>query len=491
MPSLSRNFHRLNHYRLFTHDMGQLVPVCVQEVLPGDKFRHSSRALMRVQPLLKPVMHPVDVRIHHWFVPNRIIWDSWEDFITRADSELTIPTITLTNQARGSLADHMGIPCDGAQDYDVNALPFYAYNLIYNTAYRDQNIITEVAEDSTDLQIIAWGKDYFTTARTEPQFGAAGIDIPFSAGTQAPVTGVGFTGNTSGLMDTGTPTVRETEGDTTYPFTYALANPDELAISASDNSSTSRPEIYADLSAVSGGGINVNDMRAAIAQQRFLEHRNRFGGRYEDYLRFNGVRPRDGRLDRPEYLGGGQNTISFSEILATADVGGLGVGDFAGHGISAVSTRPYRRFFEEHGYVISLMSVRPRSIYSHILPRHWLRSTVFDYWHKELEAQGPQEVFVKELYALNANSTDVFGYQGRHDEYRHAQSFVSGEFRDGGSEEDWHFGRDFASAPALNASFIECVPTDRVYADTASPELYTMVTHDIGATRPVSSRAQH
>lgn len=473
--------------------MGQLVPVGLTEVLPGDKFNHRSRALLRVQPLLKPVMHPVDVRIHHWFVPTRIIWSDWEDFITRADSELTIPTITLTNQARGSLADHLGIPCDGTTDYELNALPFYAYNAIYNHAYRDQNLISEVAEDSLALQYIAWEKDYFTTARAEPQFGDAAIDIPFSSGTEAPVRGVGV------LAPGGTPSWDQSTGQTIHESGSNSATSgntdgnrwsDNLVI-RQDADALTYPDVYADLSAAVGGGINVNDMRAAIAQQKFLEHRNRFGGRYEDYLRFNGIRPRDGRLSDPEYLGGGKNTISFSEVLATSDAGTLNVGDFTGHGITGVTTRPYRRFFEEHGYVVSLMSVRPRAIYSQLLPRHWLRSTVFDFWHKELEAQGPQEVFVKELYALNANATDVLGYNGRHDEYRHQQSYVSGEFRDGGSEEDWHFGRDFSSAPALNSTLINCVPTDRVYADTATPELYTMVTHNLRATRPVSERARH
>lgn len=492
MPYASRNRHNLSHYRLLTHDMGQLVPVGVQEVLPGDKFNHRSRAMLRVQPLLKPVMHPVEVRIHHWFVPNRIIWSDWEDFITRADSDLTIPTITLTNQARGSLADHLGIPCDGTTDYELNALPFYAYNAIYNHAYRDQNLISEVAQDDLNLKYIAWQKDYFTTARTEPQFGDAAIDIPFATGSKAPVKGIGTENqtwnDTSGsVYETGETASTDFGSDafiigtTSGTRVYIDQDPDNAGF----------PGIFADLSAAAGAGINVNDMRSAIAQQKFLEHRNRFGGRYEDYLRFMGVRPRDGRLSDPEYLGGGKNVISFSEVLSTADSGALGVGDLAGHGITGVTTRPYRRYFEEHGYVISLMSVRPRAIYSQVLHRHWLRSTVFDFWHKELEAQGPQEVFTKELYALNANSTDILGYQGRHDEYRAIQSYVSGEYRDGGSEEDWHFARDFASAPALNQSFIDCVPTDRVYADTATPELYSMVTHSIRAVRPVSERAQH
>ena len=150
--------------------------------------------------------------------------------------------------------------------------------------------------------------------------------------------------------------------------------------------------------------------------------------------------PRDSRLQNPEYLGGGRNIISFSEVLSAAESGTAVVGDLAGHGIAALSHRPYRRFFQEHGYIISLLSVRPRTMYTNMLPRHFSRSESWDFWQKELEAMGPQEVFTKEIYGPHADATTIFGYNGRHDEYRHNMSYVSGEFRDGGTEEDWHHG---------------------------------------------------
>lgn len=496
MPKLARHKHSLSHYRLATFDMGYLVPVGLVEVLPGDKFMHSSRALLRVQPLLKPLMHPVDVRIHHWFVPNRLVWDEWDAFITRRDPDLTIPTINYSSGVDDyDLLDHMGVPDD---DQTISALPVRVYNAIYNHAYRDQNLIDEFDLDDLTLKRIAWAKDYFTTARAEPQFGDASIDIPFAPGAQAPVYGIGFEqgtdsfANSSGTFTHGAD--NSTLGDKTQDVTLAdslgLRTTNVSRILQSPENAT-HPNVYADLSESAGGGINVNDLREAMAMQRYLEHRNRYGSRHEDYLRFLGINPSDARLQNPEYLGGGKNTISFSEVLATADSGSATVGDLSGHGIGGLSTRKYRRFFEESGFVMSLMSVRPRTIYMQQLHRMFLRSTVFDYWQKELEAMGPQEIYTKELYGLHPNATDIFGYNGRHDEYRHHPSFVSGSFRAGGTEEDWHLGRDFSSAPALNESFINCVPTDRVYADTATPEIYANVSHNLTAIRGVSKRSKH
>jgi len=350
--------------------------------------------------------------------------------------------------------------------------------------------------DDLALKRIAWQKDYFTTARAEPQFGTAGVEIPFSAGTLAPVTddqgdpldprALAFDHSTLGnipiIADRGT------------GGTGAISGIEASGASGAENNRalvTDFDELYADLSQAVGGGIAVNDLRQAMAFQRFLEHRNRYGSRHEDYLRFNGIRPSDARLQNPEYLGGGSNTISFSEVLATAEGTNTDVGDLSGHGIAALSTRPYRRFFEEDGIVLSLMSVRPRTMYSQQLHKMWLRRSYRDYFQKEFEALGPQAVLTKELYGLHPNVVDVFGYNGRHDEYRHHPSYVSGSFRDGGAEEDWHLARDFSSAPALNAAFINCAPSDRIYADTATPELYVNVSHRLNAIRQVSATSRY
>ena len=487
MPSLRRASHNLSHYRLATMDMGWLVPVSCVEVLMGDTFVHSSSALLRVAPLLSPLMHPVDVRIHHWFVPFRVIWSDWDEFIT-GKSTPTFPTITYTTATDDyKLADALGLP---DVTNTVSALPFRAYQLIYNEMYRDDDLITEVSLDTLDMRRIAWEKDYFTSCRPSAQQGSA-FSIPFSSGS-VPVTGIGIEdgSSTAGASKQ----LWETDAAAARTITAAWEDAGSNIMIEGESTSTAAgasntPQIRADLSQASGG-IDVNDLRLAIAQQKHAEARNRWGDRIQDYLAYHGIRPRDGRLDLPEYLGGGKQTISFSEVLATgSESGSTNLGDLAGHGIAALRTRRYGRFFAESGIVMSLMSIRPRAIYTEQIHRFWLRSDKDEFWQKEYEELGPQAVLKKEVYGAHGNSTDVFGYNGRHDDYRHHPSYVSGEFRDS-THYDWHMGRILGSSPTLNQSFVECSPTDRIYANASEAEVKVMINHDIRAKRMVRKTAR-
>jgi len=502
MAGMKRARHNLSHYRLATMDMGYLVPVACLEVLMGDSFVHTTRALIRASTMVAPVMHPVDVRIHHWYVPNRVIWNretdtnsSWDEFITGRDPAETVPTVTYTEGSSDySLLDHLGVPKGANQT--LCALPIRAYNKIYNEFYRDQDLITAVAQNDLALKRIAWAKDYFTSARANPQQGTA-ISIPFQSGTKAPVKGIGVetgqtthTGNVN-LWETDATSARSVPAWTTGASDIFLIE-GEATNTAVGSSNT--PQIYADLSQSVGGGININDFRLAMAMQKHLEARNRYGSRIQDYLAYHGIRPRDGRLDLPEYLGGGKHVVSFSEVLATAntevDTETTHVGDMAGHGISGMRTRPYRHFFPESGWVLSLLSIRPRTIYETQLHRMWLRSSKNDFWQKEYEMLGPQAVLKKEVYAKHGNTTDILGYNGRHDEYRRHPSYVTGTFRTS-TDDHWHMARILESAPSLNAGFIECIPTDRIYADTTEPEIRAMVSHDISARRLVRKVARY
>lgn len=482
---LKRSKHNLSHYRLTTFDQGYLVPVGCIEILMGDSIRHVASSMLRVAPLVSPLMHPVDVRIHHWFVPMRVIWDSWDEFIT-GQSTPTYPTVTYTNGVDDyELVDHLGLP---DTTNTISALPFRAYNKIFNEFYRDQDLITEVAEDSLDLQRVSWEKDYFTSARPSAQQGSA-VSIPFATGSRADVRGVGID---SGWSKT-SGTIEETGGNTVTAANTDGNRYDSGVFARQDAADTDHPDIYADLSSTGlSGGVDVNDFRLSMAMQRHLEARNRYGSRIQDYLAYHGIRPRDGRLEIPEYLGGGKQTISFSEVLATAVDSGSNtdVGDMAGHGIAAIRTRPYGRFFSESGFMLSLMSVRPRTIYSEQIHKMWLRSSKDDFWQKEYEELGPQAVLKKEVYGAHGNSTDIFGYNGRHDEYRRHPSYVTGDFRNS-TDYHWHYARILGSSPTLNQSFVECAPTDRVYADTSEPEIRAMVNHDIFAKRLVRKRPKH
>lgn len=485
---MKRFKHNLSHYHMTTFDQGYLVPVSNIEVIMGDSIRQVSAAMMRVAPLAAPVMHPVDVRLHHWFVPYRVIWDEWDEFITgRASS--TFPTITYTSGVSDyTLLDRMGVPDD---TNTINALPVRAYNLIYNEFYRDDDLITAVSTDDLALKRIAWEKDYFTSARLTAQQGST-VAIPFGAGNKAPVKNIGIKNQgsyatQSDVYESGNTSTTSFDG---WQVKSSPAGAGQAGLHIGRDTGTGYPDIYADLSAATGGGIDINEFRLAMAMQKHQEARSRFGDRIQDYLAYHGIRPRDGRLEIPEYLGGGKSTVSFSEVLSTSDSGLRDVGDMTGHGIASVRTRPFGRFFAESGIMMTLMSVRPKTIYANALHRKWLRSDKWDYWQKEAEELGPQEVLTKEVYAAHGNSTDVFGYNGRHDDFRRHPSYVSGAFRDS-TDDFWHMARQLSSSPTLNQSFVECSPTDRVYLDTSEPEVRVMCAHDIKAKRLVRRKAKH
>lgn len=479
---MRRNMFDLSHEHKTSFDMGQLVPICTEEVLPGDTFIASSSMLARVAPLAHPIMHDCEISVHHWYVPNRIIWDQWEDFIT-GDDTITHPTKTLDTDL--DLADRFGMyPQTGLV---VNQLPFRAYNTIWNYNFRDQDLQAERDINDDTLARVCWQKDYFTTARAAPQIGDA-IQLGFSAGT-APVDGIGLTdsvfnqwaaaGQTINKVDNTQETTVSTSGSR-----WTSYNGNQQVV-VKENGNAGYPGVYADLSQATGG-IDIDELRRSIALQRFAEARARFGSRYEDYLRFLGVNPRDGRLDRPEYLGGGKQSLAFSEVITTAEGSTTVPGDLYGHGIGAMRSRRYRKMFEEHGWVITTAFVRPKTGYLQAMPRKFLRSDPMDYWQKELETLPWQQVKHKEIYAPDNNDT-VFGYVPRFDEYRFNFNYASGTFRT--TDKDWHMQRDLSAEPTLNSSFVECTPTDRIYSDNSMPEITANVYNSIKAMRLVRRNA--
>lgn len=490
---MKRNKFSLSNYKLMSVKMGGLYPCGIQEVLPGDTFQHSSSMLIRCSPLVAPVMHPVHARVHHWFVPHRIVWDDWESFITGGPDGMdasVFPTVTLTstNAPVQSLADYFGMPpCLSAATYGVSALPFRAYALIFNEWYRDQDLVTPLVIDKSDgadittnttLQNVAWEKDYFTSARPWTQKGP-NVTIPVGG----PVTGLGTNSNTYANTSA---TFRQTGGTTIPIGTSAQGVAVGQWIMTQDPDNPGYPNVRVD------ADVSVNDLRLSLALQRYEEARARYGSRYTEYLRYLGVRSSDARLQRPEYLGGGKQTVQFSEVLQTGvTTSGEdgGVGNFGGHGIGALRSNRYRRFFEEHGYVISLLSIKPRTIYANSLSRTFNRRTKEDFWQRELQHIGQQEVLNKEVYIDGTTGTPdgVFGYQDRYDEYRRSESTVAGDFRTT-LLNYWHMARTFASQPTLNASFVQSNPTNRIFADqTGDDTLYCMVSHSIQARRMVAA----
>jgi len=484
---MKRSKHNLSNYKLLTGDMGQLIPCGVAEVLPGDTFQHRTSMLVRLSPLAAPVMHPVSVRLHHFFVPNRLTWDKWEDFITGGEDGKNadvVPTLDSTG-VNSDILDYMGIP--NVSGIPINALPIYAYNLIYNEWFRDQDLHTERAPEDTSLARVGWEKDYFTAARPWPQ---KGDEVLMPVGERAPVYGIGKANQTyevasGGVFETGK------TGATTYQTGAQIGEgANDVFLAQQDPNNPGFPNIWADLAQATG--VNVRDVRLAFAIQRFQEARSRYGSRYTEYLRYLGVKSSDARLQRPEYLGGGRVRVSISEVLQTApETGaepsnGLGVGDMYGHGITAMRGNRYRRFFEENGYVISLLSVRPKAIYEQGIERTWLRKDKEDYFQKELQFIGQQAVFNQEIYGQSGGNT-VWGYQDRYADYRQVASKVSGEFRN--VLNYWHLARQFETAPALNASFIDCNPSKRIFNEQTQHSLWIMCQHKLMARRLVSRNA--
>lgn len=487
---MKRNKFNLSNYQLTTCDMGELVPIGLTEALPGDTIQHRTNVLIRMSPLAAPVMHPITARVHHFFVPMRLLWDEgpgdrWEDFITGGpdgDDSSTIPTLSNTDTI-GDLLDHLGVPRISGQT--VSALPLRAVNMCFNEYYRDQDLVAERDLEDVTTPFIAWEKDYFTSCRPWTQ---KGPDVTLPLGDLAPVTGIG----TSGVPNAVDVAVTETSGESrTYERAYQTDQNNLVAIEASEGQ-PDQPRIYADLAQAIGA--NINDVRRAFAIQRYQEARARYGSRYTEYLRYlvPGLRPDDGRLQRPEFLGGGRTQMNVSEVLQTAPESGqeptkeYGVGDMYGHGIAAMRSNAYRRFIPEHGYIVTFLSVRPKAIYTRALNRMWRRQYKEDFFQKELQHIGQQEVNNEEVWA-NGDVGGTFGYQDRYMEYREHPSQVSGEFRN--ILNYWHLAREFQSLPVLNQSFIDCVPSKRIFNEQTQNSLWVMAQHNMVARRVLDRSA--
>ena len=491
-----RSTFGLSHYRLFSAKMGYIYPIACYEVLPGDTFRQSTSLFLRLAPLVTPVMHPVHVKIHSWYVPYRLLWEDWEDFRTRGPegtdaSEVPYITAPSGGFPVGSLADYLGIPT-GIGGLTVNAFAFRAYNYIFNENYRDERVQDELpwvmtggadTTTSTALAPSPWGRDYFTTASPTPQTGPE-VTIPVNMGDAGLPTLTGTVignGKPSFTVSGNTTSVGMLTGSSAQGGTVTMTGATGVNNAMQWKDPALKVSIDYKPGEASIGSINIADWREAMAMQRFEETRSLWGARYNEFLMDMGIRPSDARLQLPEYLGGGRQTIQFSEVLQTAPGGEDPVGALKGHGIGAMRTNRFRRFFEEDGIVLTFAMVRPIGIYMQGLHKMWSRRSFAEFYNYQFEHLSQQPVYTRELYAGVTDKDKVFGYQNIYDDYRSIPSQVSGEMRT--ILNSWHMARDFSNEPVLNGDFMTSPPTNRIFAAQENDTLYCMAHHTIHSRR--------
>lgn len=497
----------LSNTKLFSGNMGKLIPIGLYEVIPGDTFQHAVNLFVRMAPLATPVMHPVRVRTWQFFVPFRLLWDSWEPFITGGEQGTdsnTIPKVLLAEADRpvGSLADYLGIP-PGPTQYSFMAAPFQAYNEIVNKWFRDQDLQTERLNprgngdfNSTSLDVslasVNWNKDRFTTARSEPQKGLPALiplseqlspSVPATPLTQLRPKGIGIT--TGSTWDTGgSGNVTEPTGDVEdYADYQSTAN----TYIEEDPNDAGTPNVRIEMEDI---GTLLEDIRYGAAVQRFRERMQRAGSRYVEYLKSSfGVKASDARLQNPELLASGMGSMQFSEVLQTSpnvDTGtsdAEGVGNMSGHGISLTRSNRYRRFFEEHGFVMTLMSMEPVAMYTEGLEKLWTKTFKEDFYDKDLALLGEEPVYNRELQSNHTDQAAVFGYQRRYYDYLTKLNSIGGEFRT--TLDDWHMARKLPTDVALNSSFVTCDPTNRIYQATSAAQFYCRADHSVQVRRAV------
>lgn len=485
------NLFDLTHDVKLSGKMGNLIPVMVMECVPGDKVTLAADILLRFAPLVAPVMHRADVTVHYFFCPNRLNWSNWEDFIT-GNAVHELPNVQIndaTTEAQLNFLDYMGVPVRtaGTSTKRINALPLAAYQKIYNEYYRDQNLVTEVASDLVDggnpigvfaeMRKRSYEHDYFTSALPFAQKGDA-VEIPLGTVELDPDW-------IAGTM-TGQPSFVDNAG------AIASGNIDQTGTGIHVAAGVT-PNAYDPDGTLGVEPTTINSLRRAFKLQQFLEKMARGGTRYIEVIKsVFGIQSSDKRLQRPEYITGTKSPVIISEVLNTTgsfESGGVDPtsppqGNMAGHAVSVGQGYLGKYNVEEHGYIIGILSVMPKTAYQQGIPKHYIKTDRLDWYWPDFANIGEQEVLNEEVFAYTATSAETFGYVPRYSEYKYIPSRVAGEFRT--TLNHWHMGRIFSSQPTLSQAFLELDPdeVERIFAvQDGSDNLYMHVLNKVKARR--------
>lgn len=526
------NTFNLSHSRKFPMPAGKLIPCFLAETVPNDTFTINTSQLIRMAPMVAPPMHEISAYIHFFFVPNRIAWQGWEKFINGGKDGDDTPVFPFVNLGQvgpdiGNISDYFGLPLkmDPADlaDAEVSAIPYWAYLKIWYEYYRDQNLTpeipfledgmsdgdqTSVLGDFDEPQSRAWQHDYFTSALPWTQ---RGPEATIPLGSVAELAGDGGLVN---LVSSGPSNVRAAGAGGSFgagglDYDASVGSP-PLAFSPlteSDGSAGRQIDVtphtfldtdttYVDLSTATAASIN--DLRRAFRLQEWLELNARAGARYNETIRAHfGIDPGDARLQRPEFLGGSSSPIVISEVLQTSSTDETSpLATMAGHGVSINGKNVVRYKCREHGYIMGIMSIMPRSAYQQGIPKHFQKFDKFDYYWKSFANIGEQPIYNRELWFDTATpapeNDEIFGYTPRYAEYKYINDSVHGTFRT--SLDFWHMGRIFpkdgpSSRPTLSREFIEMQPEEisRIFAvpELTQEQFYVHMHHQVMAKRPM------
>lgn len=497
-----RSAFDLSHQVNQTGNFGYMYPCLVLDVVPGDSISLSCDALVRLQPLVTPMFERIDAYVHYWFVPNRLTWPGWEGYITQQPYDNTSmipahPYVTLNSDITPDLSKfltYFGLPDAYWTDheYQVNALPFAAYQCIYNEWYRDQNLIDPVnytlvngdndATKLTDLLVLrkrAWAHDYLTSALPFAQKGPA-VSIPLGD------VALKFPWATGPSVN---PAFVGTDGD---PDNGALAQAANLLDPTQSNVTIGGFPKYAydPSGTLTVAPTTINDLRRAYRLQEWYEKQARGGTRYiEVILAHFGVKSSDARLQRPEFITGARNAIRISEVLQTSATDTTTPqGNLAGHGVAGLSGNYGRYFAEEHGFIVGIVTIMPKAVYAWGIPKMFTKiNDPFQYYWPEFANIGEQAITYSEVNAEHATPTETFGYIPRYAEYKYMNNRIAGDFIVDSSMQKWVMFRELDATVALNQEFIECTPNYDNFAvtDPDQDHILMNIWHNIRAVRPM------